>query len=148
MLEKQGEFPPQARKTPSAFLIFMSATVPCARERVMIELLVFPFQISKQVFKERTLPLFKEHAPPLAARTLSSSRRPRSTFAPMLDHLGALGRHLGANMSHHSSKMTSKTRSWIQHGSKQCLKRFNTPLQPPQKSKKLIKTNGFILFVL
>jgi hypothetical protein len=148
LLEKQNEFPPQARKTPSAFLIFMSATVPCARERVMIELLVFPFQISKQVFKERTLPLFKEHAPPLAARTLSSSRRPRSTFAPMLDHLGALGRHLGANMSHHSSKMTSKTRSWIQHGSKQCLKRFNTPLQPPQKNKKRIQTNGFSLFLL
>ena len=61
----------------------------------------------------------------------------------MLVHLGALGRHLGANMSQHTPKMRSKMRSWSQHGSKQCPRRLNKPLQPPRITKNLKQPKVF-----
>ena len=67
----------------------------------------------------RALALIKGPRPPFVAKLLSSSHGSRSTFAPMLVHLGALGRHLGANVSQHCPKTTFKMRSWSQHGSKQ-----------------------------
>ena len=94
----------------------------------------------------RALALIKRPPPPLIALLLSSLRRPRSTFAPMLVHLGALGRHLGANMSQHTPKMRSKMRSWSQHGSKQCPRRLNKPLQPPRIAKNLKKPKVFHYF--
>ena len=96
----------------------------------------------------RALALIKRPPPPLVAQVLSSSRRPRSTFAPMLVHLGALGRHLGANMSQHTPKMRSKMRSWSQHGSKQCPRRFNKPLQPPRITKNHKKTLFLMIFAI
>ena len=83
----------------------------------------------------RALALIKRPPPPFAEEVLSSLHRSRSTFAPMLVHLGALGRHLGANMSQHTRKNRSQMRSWSQHGSKQCPRRLNKPLQPPRITK-------------
>ena len=40
----------------------MSATVPCARERVKDELLLLPVRSSKEVFKERAL-FFLQNTP-------------------------------------------------------------------------------------
>ena len=94
----------------------------------------------------RALALIKRPPPPLAALLLSSPHRSRSTFAPMLVHLGALGRHLGANMSQHTPKMRSKMRSWSQHGSKQCPRRLKKPLQPPIITKNHKKPQVFHYF--
>ena len=91
----------------------------------------------------RALALIKRPPPPSPAKVLSSLHRSRSTFAPMLVHLGALGRHLGANMSQHTPKMRSKMRSWSQHGSKQCPRRLKKPLQPPRIAKNLEKPKVF-----
>ena len=91
----------------------------------------------------RALALIRGPLPPLVARVLSSSRRPRSTWAPMLTHLAAHGRHLSTNMSQHCLKMTSKIRSWRQHGPRQCSRRLNKPLQPPQNSKTPSKNISF-----
>ena len=94
----------------------------------------------------RALALIKGPPPPLVAQVLSSSGRSRSTFAPMLAHLGALGRHLGAHMSQHRPKMTSKMRSWSQHRQKQCPRRLNKPPELARIAKNLDKYEVFSLF--
>ena len=94
----------------------------------------------------RALALIKRPPPPSPAQVLCSSHRSRRTFAPMLVHLGALGRHLGANMSQQNHIMSFKIRSRSQHGSKQCPRRLNKPLQPPRIAKNLKKPTVFNYF--
>ena len=96
----------------------------------------------------RALALIKGPPPPLVARPRSSPHRSRSTFAPMLAHLGALGRHLGANMSQHRPKMRSKMRSWSQHRPKRPPRRLNRPPEPRRIAKNLVKYDVFLLFLL
>ena len=94
----------------------------------------------------RALALIKGPPPPLAAKVPSSSHGSRGTFAPMLAHLGALGHHLGAHMSQHRPKMSSKMRAWNQHRPKQCPRRLNKPPEPPRTAKNVENTMFFRYF--
>ena len=94
----------------------------------------------------RALALIKGPPPPLVARPRSSLDRSQGTFAPMLAHLGALGRHLGGNMSQRCRKTRIQMRSWSQHNQKQCTRRLNKPPEPPRIAKNLQKYNVFLLF--
>ena len=94
----------------------------------------FQSDLVKRYSRSELYSFYRTH--PLAARSLSTSPRPRSAFASMSAHFDALSRHLGTNMSHQSPEQTSKMRTWSQHGSRQCRRRLSTPLQPRQACKK------------
>ena len=57
----------------------------------------------------------------------------------MLPHLGALGRHLVANMPQHRPNINQTTPSWSQHRPKQPPRCSNHPIQPPQNLQKPLK---------
>ena len=61
----------------------------------------------------------------------------------MLPHLGALGRHLVANVAQHRPNIKQTAQSWSQHRPKQSPRCLNNPIQPPQNLQKPLKNIRF-----
>ena len=94
--------------------------------------------------------LLRAPHPPSAQRPhLLAQDSSQGHVSPMLAHLGALDRHLGANMSQHSPKMTPRCQTdailettLSQHRQRQPPRCLSHPFQAPHKCKKTKKTEG------
>ena len=99
----------------------------------------------------KTLP----EAPQIAQRLPKSTpRRPGCSqdglldlhLEPMLAHLGALGRHVAANMTQLSAKISQDNPTSNHHRPEQLPRCLNHSIQQPPKAKKNVKTYSSFVF--
>ena len=93
-------------------------------------------EVSNQCFNITRISILKGTQDLLPRVNRNHLQQPRRQFSLMLPHLGALGRHLAANLSQHRPNINQTTPSWSQHRPKQPPRCPNNSIWPPQNLQK------------